>query len=238
MAEVAIEKRQLRRRRRIRAFVALGILGSALLVFHRPLLLGNVGTVVPEKVYRSAQPKKNLQKLIETYKPASILNLRGGSIGDDWYRAEIEAAEAEGIEFYDFPMDATRQPSTEELATLVELFEECSYPVLIHCKSGSDRTGLASGIYLMTQEGLPPEEALRSFSILYGHIPIGGPEHLHEPFKAYQDWLSARGIAHAPDQFRLWLLEQGATEVKPLEPGPRYGEPVHRMTERSHKTTR
>ena len=65
-------------------------------------------------------------------------------------------ARDQGLEFYDLPMSACRRPTRRELLVLLDLFEHCRYPLLIHCKSGSDRTGLASALYLMSRRGEPP----------------------------------------------------------------------------------
>ena len=78
-----------------------------------------------------------------------------------------------------------------ELLVLLDLFEHCRYPLLIHCKSGSDRTGLASALYLMSRRGEPPGWAVRGFTLKHGHVPLFGPEHLHEPFREYEAWLKA-----------------------------------------------
>src|SRR5262249_42727538 len=81
----------------------------------------------------------------------------------------------------------------------------CAYPLLIHCKSGSDRTGLASALYRLVRLGEPPERAMDSFSYGHGHFPIGGPEHLHEPLLEYQAWLRTHGFDHTPARFRSWV---------------------------------
>jgi len=45
-------------------------------------------------------------------------------------------------------------------------------PLLIHCKAGADRTGLASALYLGALEHQTRETAGWQLSILYGHIAI------------------------------------------------------------------
>ena len=235
--EAGIVPRSRRRTRWIRAAVALAltliVLGA---VFHRPLLQGNVGTVAPGLVYRCAQPKGNLDILLETYRPRSILNLRGGSYADGWYAAEVHAADRLGIDFYDFPIQATRRPSRAELLTLIDLMRRCRYPLLIHCKSGADRTGLAGAVYLLTRQGADPERALGAFSIAYGHVPIGGPQRLHEPIEEYRDWLNAQGRPHRPGLFRDWVAREYRDEgragpIRPLRPGPRMGPMPARLAE-------
>jgi hypothetical protein len=233
-----------RRSRRLRRLSRLGIVLAAVGlvavgVFHRPIFLGNVGEVFPGRVYRCSQPKGNLVELLDDLRPGSILNLRGGSYADSWYLAEVEAADRLGIDFYDFPMTATRRPSRAELLTLIDLIGRCRYPLLIHCKSGSDRTGLASALVLMLLDGQPPDRAREQFSILYGHVPIGGPEHLHEPLLEYEDWLVSEGHPHAPARFREWVErhyrdeESGGESApfSPLQPGSRMGPPPEWLAE-------
>jgi hypothetical protein len=97
---------------------------------------------------------------------------------------------------------------------LITLFENCRYPLLIHCLSGADRTGLASGLYLMSIRGRPPERAFdQAFSPRFGHLPVFGAGHLHEPFREYAAWLREHRLAHTPARFKFWLehLYQSAT---------------------------
>ncbi len=218
-------------RRRVRwAWIirgAIAVAGFVLLAtFYHPWFGGNFSAVSPGRVYRSSQPKADLEGLIRAYRLASILNLRGGSRADPWYASEVRVTRERGVAFYDLPLSATRRPTRRELLTLLDLFQTCPYPLLIHCKSGSDRTGLASGLYLMARDGEPPERALRAFSIRHGHVPIWGPERLHEPFVEYDAWLKGRHLPHTPDRFRDWVMhnyraEDPATEISPLRPGPR-----------------
>jgi hypothetical protein len=197
-------------------------------LFRNPWFFGNFGVVEENRVYRSAQPEIELRRLITEHHLASVLNLRGGSLDDAWYRGEVSATREHGIAFYDLPMSATRRPLRRELLILLDLFDHCPYPLLIHCKSGSDRTGLATALYLMSRKGEPPESAERAFSLEFGHVPIFGPEHLHEPMQEYRAWLAKRGEPHTPARFRSWVESCYIAEdagrggpVPTLQPGPR-----------------
>lgn len=220
-AEDVETRRRNRRRRRLIVATVLGLaLATLSVVFRRPWFQGNFGVVDPGRAYRSAQPVGDLPGLIQRRGLASVLNLRGGSVGDPWYVDEVRATRAAGVDFYDFPMNATRRPSRGELLVLIDLFERCRYPVLIHCKSGSDRTGLAAAIYRMVVSGAPPGEARRAFTVAYGHVPLFGTERLHEPLDEYASWLAARGLAHTPGRFRDWV-ERDYRSPGPVGPPPR-----------------
>jgi hypothetical protein len=218
-----------RRGRRIAlaaASVLIVLACSLCWVFRRPWFQGNLGIVDAGRVMRSAQPTSQLTAWIREYHLRSILNLRGGSSDDWWYNAEVRAARGGGVSFYDFPLSATRRPTRRELLVLINTLNSCPYPLLIHCKSGADRTGLASALYLMLRCGVPPERAEMAFTLEHGHVPLGGPEHLHEPLDEYAAWLAARGLSHSPDRFREWVKHDyespgGDEEPARLEPGPR-----------------
>src|SRR6185312_4758632 len=141
---------------------------------------GNFGVVDDGLVYRSAQPTDGLPGLIAEKRIGAVLNLRGGSDADPWYAAEVAATKRLEVDFYDLPLVATVRPSRKQLLTVLELLDRCKYPLLIHCKSGSDRTGLVSGLYLMSRKGVAPERAEGAFSLYYGHVPLLGTRHLHE----------------------------------------------------------
>jgi protein tyrosine phosphatase (PTP) superfamily phosphohydrolase (DUF442 family) len=216
-----------RGRKRLAALLlVLASLIAGAVTFRNPWFYGNFGVVEPGRVYRSAQPDGTLRGLIARYRLASVLNLRGGAQDDAWYADEVRATRDLGVDFYDFPMSATRRPARRELLILLELFDRCSYPLLIHCKSGSDRTGLATALYLMSRKGETPAQALGAFSLQYGHVPLFGPEHLHEPIEQYARWLEASGQAHSPARLRSWVENVYEPSASPrsvplLLPGPR-----------------
>ena len=205
--------------------VVLGALGLCW-VFRRPWFHGNLGVVDAGRVIRSAQPTTQLPGWIRDYQLRSILSLRRGSPADWWYSAEVETARASGVSFYDLPLSATRRPTRRELLVLIDTLTSCRYPLLIHCKSGADRTGLASALYLLLHRGAPPEQAEQAFSLEFGHIPLGGTEHLHEPLEEYAAWLAARRLPHTPERFRDWVKRDyrpadGSPDPPRLQPGPR-----------------
>ena len=80
------------------------------------------------------------------------------------------------------------------------LFESIEYPIVMHCKSGADRVGLMSVLYLIFHEGRPVEEARRQLSLRYGHIRQADTGILDAVFDSY--------IAHnnaAPVSFLDWI---------------------------------
>jgi protein tyrosine/serine phosphatase len=76
-------------------------------------------------------------------------------------------------------------PSLMELRGAKELFERLDYPVLMHCKSGSDRAGLMSVLYMHFVEGQPIEEAVGQLSWRYGHIKQADTGVIDHFFQSY-----------------------------------------------------
>jgi protein tyrosine phosphatase (PTP) superfamily phosphohydrolase (DUF442 family) len=189
-------------------------------VFRKPWFLGNLAVVDPGQVMRSAQPTTQLSAWAREFDLKSIVNLRGGGPADWWYGQEIQAAQQSGVIYYDLPLSATRRPTRRELLQLIDLLNRCRYPLLIHCKSGADRTGLASALYRMVRRGEPPESALASFSIEFGHIPVFGTEHLHEPLLEYAAWLKRNHLDHEADRFRTWVKNEYRAADPPVDPAP------------------
>jgi hypothetical protein len=44
--------------------------------------------------------------------------------------------------------------------------------VLIHCRSGADRAGLASALYCLAIAGQKPDNADQQLNVWYGHFPL------------------------------------------------------------------
>ena len=214
-----------RRFRRIALGLALGLVCLAV-VFRNPWFRGNRGVVAPGLVYRSAQPVGDWAARVRDEHLATVLNLRGGSDADPWYRAEVEATRKLGVDFFDLPMSATVRPPRGQLLAVLDLLDRCRYPLLIHCKSGSDRTGLVSALYLMSRAGEGPGAAERAFSVYYGHIPLLGTRHLHEPLREYAAFLAAGHLAHTAARFRAWVERDYRSDdppgpAAPVAAGPR-----------------
>jgi protein tyrosine phosphatase (PTP) superfamily phosphohydrolase (DUF442 family) len=235
--DTMIEPSRPSRKRRIRRYfirsaawfglVAALILGSFLL---KPFYSANLGIVDGGRVVRSAQPTAGLKDMIRDHKLASILNLRGGSPRNDYYSNEVRVAKEAGVDFYDVSMSATKRPKRLDLLRLIDVVNRCKYPLLIHCKSGADRTGLATTIYRMIVLDEPPEQALGAFTIYHSHVPILGPQRLHEPIDEYAAWLAKNALPHTPERFHDWVLntyesDDPSVESPPVAPGSRHARP-------------
>ena len=156
----------------------LAALGAAL-----PILagMGLIGSVFIEKdnfrttsadLYRSGQLQAGeWQKSLDGAHYRSVLNLRGAKPYASWYKQEIKFAADHSLEHYDYALSARDAPSIDQMMDIVEVMRRAPKPLLIHCKNGSDRSGLVAALYVLAIEGRPAEEASRQLSLWYGHFP-------------------------------------------------------------------
>jgi len=136
-------------------------------------LSGNFHEVVPGELYRSAQPSpERLAAYQREFGIKTIINLRGAKQGRGWYESEVAAARRLGIMHVDYRMSSSSELTQQRAAELLAILKDAEKPILVHCQSGADRSGLVSALYVaqIAQQG--EEAAEGQISVLYGHIPI------------------------------------------------------------------
>ncbi len=133
----------------------------------------NFHTVSAGLLYRSAQmDAASLERTVREHGIKTIINLRGCPAGESWYRDETNTARELGVQHYDFGLSASREVRDDEMDQILATIRTAPKPVLIHCKSGADRTGLVSALYLYGVEGHPARSADRQLNPFYGHLPF------------------------------------------------------------------
>jgi len=135
-------------------------------------MTGNFHVIAPGMAYRSnTLSVSQLSDVIADNGIKTIVNLRGGSMKDEWYRNERALADRAGVVMVDIPMSAYRQPSEATMSSLLTELHSAPRPLLIHCRSGSDRTGLASALFSYVELKQPASEAVGQLAFWYGHFP-------------------------------------------------------------------
>jgi len=135
---------------------------------------GNFHQITAGEAYRSAKlDRDELEHYIKKYNIKSIVNLLGEDPRKPWYREEIQVSAEHHVRHYDISLSATHEPTEEDARKLVEIFQNAPRPVLIHCKGGSDRSGLVAAMWKVIVDKEPKSEARKQLSMLYGHFPIG-----------------------------------------------------------------
>ncbi len=119
--------------------------------------------------WRTAQPAPRDIRKFARDGVRTIVNLRGPRDCSS-YELERQACAKRGIKLVDYQVRSRAAPSVAEIKGAKALFEEIEYPILMHCKSGADRAGLMSALFMHFHEGKPIDEAKRQLSLRYGHI--------------------------------------------------------------------
>ena len=136
-------------------------------------LSGNFHIAADGELYRSAQPTAvQLRNYAKTYGIKTVLNLRGSHPNSGWYDDEVAEARLLGITHVDFRMSARKELTQAEVDRLVAILRQSPKPILVHCQSGADRSGLVSAIFLREIDGVDVETAGAQISLYYGHIGV------------------------------------------------------------------
>jgi protein tyrosine phosphatase (PTP) superfamily phosphohydrolase (DUF442 family) len=167
---------------------------------------GNYGTVVPDRIYRAAQPSASgISRSVKSHGIKTVVNLRGANPDQSWYRSEKAATLAAGATQVDFPMSSDQWLSREQVKALLDLVDTVEYPILIHCEWGAERTGLVAAFCALLRPGSTLADGRREFSPYYLFLPIKDGRVMRGHLEAYERWLAGRGETHSPDIFRVWL---------------------------------
>jgi len=156
----------MKQRTKLILFCTPGILVILALII-LDLYVHNFHTVIPNEVYRSQQLSgAQFTHVIKDYHIKSILNLRGNNQGQAWYAAEINASKKADVKHYNIALKSKVMPTPKQMNRLVHILNTAPKPLLLHCESGVDRSGLASMISLILAD-VPLKTAEQEVSMRY-----------------------------------------------------------------------
>ncbi len=124
---------------------------------------------VTPNFWRAAQPSPRQIRQMAADGIHTILNLRGGREFGSW-PLEKQTCIEQNLVLVDFVLRSRGAPDKAGLLELPAFFAGLNYPVLAHCKSGADRAGLMSALYLLIHEKRSVSEAARQLNWRYGHF--------------------------------------------------------------------
>jgi len=156
---------------------------------------------VDDHLYRSNHPGHRRLKQARQLGVQSILSLRGDpdTLPN---RRERAACAALGLELRFIGLRTVKLPQPETLLELLALFREMPKPMLVHCKSGADRTGLAVTLYRHVIMGEPLSVARQSLHWSYGHLSFGRAGVVHRVLDAYAQAHDRSGVS-----FEQWVRD-------------------------------
>ena len=112
---------------------------------------------VNQDLYRGGQPSEDGLKHLRELGIKTVINLR-----DDDERADTEGAAAlgAGLRYFNLPLASFHRPSDHEVAEILSVINEPdNQPVFLHCKRGSDRTGIIVAVYRIDHDGWTGSQA-------------------------------------------------------------------------------
>jgi protein tyrosine phosphatase (PTP) superfamily phosphohydrolase (DUF442 family) len=127
---------------------------------------------VDDDLYRSNHPGYWVLSRARALGVRSVLSLRGDARNTP-NLIEQAACDRLGLELRFVRMRTSVLPPSDMVLELIALLREMPKPMLVHCKSGADRTGLAVTLYLHVVKGLPLSKARRALSWKYAHFSWG-----------------------------------------------------------------
>jgi protein tyrosine phosphatase (PTP) superfamily phosphohydrolase (DUF442 family) len=129
----------------------------------------NFAPVIPGRLYRCNHPTPaRLASLKRRYGLRTLINLRGHrQCGSD--ALSRRAAADLGLQHVDMAFESRGAPHRERILRFAAIYAGLQTPALMHCKSGADRAGLASGLAILF-EGGTSAQALAQLSWRFGHF--------------------------------------------------------------------
>lgn len=151
-------------------------------------------------VFRSNHPTHERFEKMPQRGIRTVLNLRGESVSAH-YLSEKASCEALGLNLVNATLHARQAASRDEILHLIEVFRRIEKPFVMHCKSGADRAGFASAVYLLVIEGRPVADARKMLHWRFMHIrnsKVGILDYILDCYEArrlkgaisFEDWIA------------------------------------------------
>jgi len=168
----------------------------------------NLAEIAPG-VFRGNQPTHDRFAELKAQGVKSVLNLRGVSPSAH-FLVEQESCANLGLALVNANLHARHAASREEILRVIDAFATIEQPFIMHCKSGADRAGFASAMYLLEVEKRPMAEARKMMSIRFVHLKWSKTGILDYILDMYEERNAKKAIG-----FRDWIAsEYDGTEMQ------------------------
>ena len=162
---------------------------------------------VSDDVYRANQPSPSHLRFYKKKGIKAVLNLRGFS-QQSYALFEEDSCEKLGLELISVPLSSSFAPQREKLLEIIGIMEKLQKPFVMHCKSGADRAGLVSALYLIIQKKLPVVEAKKQLSFKYLHLDFTKTGILDYIFDVFSERLKIENI-----DFLDWIKHEYNADI-------------------------
>ncbi|MEK9812934.1 MAG: tyrosine-protein phosphatase [Bordetella sp.] len=143
---------------------------------------------LPGPLYRANQPSPGR---VRWYKNnlgvKTIVNLRGNSPTNVFFRMEQRACAREGITMVSLHAYSRAVLYQEDFQTFKDVIDSLQCPAVVHCKSGSDRAGFFAVLWRHWRLGEPIKQAMSELHWKYGHFKTSSTGMIDHFFQTYID---------------------------------------------------
>ena len=158
-------------------------------------------------VFRSNQPTEARFKRYHALGLKSVVNLRGADVYAHYKYEERICNELE-LGLTNRKLSARNAPQTSVINEVIDILARVPKPVLFHCKSGADRAGFVSAIYLMEFEGKTVQEAQKQLSVRFFHLDFTATGILD-----YILWVFEERCKISEVDFKEWMNKEYNPEI-------------------------
>ncbi len=152
-------------------------------------------------VFRSNHPHHARLERFKAKGVRTVLSLRGKTEKSP-YLFEAESCKTLGLDLVFAPLGAREFATRARFIAVLDAFETIPKPFVMHCKSGADRTGLASAMYLLTYCDATDEEARAQLTFRYLHIRKSATGRLDFLLENYLKQRATTGL-----DLRTWITD-------------------------------
>jgi protein tyrosine/serine phosphatase len=149
---------------------------------------------ISDELVRANQPWPFQVKAWRDRGIKTIVNLRHGV--DAHHYLEQEACDRYGVKLVYYVVFSREAPSVGQVLGAKQLFEDIEYPAMMHCKSGADRAGVMSVLYMHFRQKKPIAEAIRQLDVKFGHVRAGLTGVLDYAFERYIHDVEPLGVSY------------------------------------------
>lgn len=129
-------------------------------------------SVVDEKLHRSSHPSYSTLKKAASLGITQVISLRHpGKIS--YQLLEEIWTDRLGLKFISYSMSASDISDPSIYLNILDQINNNRGKTLIHCKSGADRSGLVSALYLLNQSVPQIQKSLQMLNWKFGHFGLG-----------------------------------------------------------------
>ncbi len=131
----------------------------------------NFRVVIPGLLLRANQLQPPIfNAYITEHGIKAVINLIGAQPTEELWQQEVADCELQGVALYNLALKVHEFMQPQDLAVLLSIFDEAPGPLMIHCRRGVDRTGVAAGLWLLEKGGVTRQVACQQLNYLcYGH---------------------------------------------------------------------